>query len=119
MAERNWQALLGYLNFSEGRPDPRFAQQLNEACEDAALVEGSAPLRALAFLLRQELERLKAAGSSAFQNATQVEAVLPLTLEHLLPAYREFHADLLAHLGDSDFFQPFFLARAFEAVLAQ
>ena len=25
-------ALLGYLNFSEGKPDPRFQKQLHDAC---------------------------------------------------------------------------------------
>ena len=37
--EVSWQALLGYLNFSEGRPEPRFQSQLSDAfrqCGDAA-----------------------------------------------------------------------------------
>ena len=36
-----------------------------------------------------------------------------------MPAYRRHHADLLAHQGEQDLFQPFFLVRVFEAVLAQ
>ena len=37
----------------------------------------------------------------------------------LLPAYRRHHADLLFHQTDRDLFQPFFLARLFEAILLQ
>ena len=48
----------------------------------------------------------------------QAEAALALA-GRVLPAYREHHADLLAHLDDRDLFTPFFLARVFEAVLAQ
>lgn len=113
MADRNWQTLLGYLNFSEGRPDPRFAQQLDEVCREVQSVP------ALAELLRKELAGLKAVGSSAFQDSSQVEKVIELTLDRLLPAYRSFHADLLAHLSEVDFFQPYLIVRAFEAVLAQ
>ncbi|HWY85652.1 MAG TPA: hypothetical protein VNX28_02955, partial [Gemmataceae bacterium] len=36
-----------------------------------------------------------------------------------LNAYRDHHALLLAHQTDAELWQPFFLARAFEAVLAQ
>jgi hypothetical protein len=36
-----------------------------------------------------------------------------------LPAYREHHRDLLFHLRDEEFQQPFFLAKVFEAVLEQ
>src|SRR5205085_2119383 len=39
--------------------------------------------------------------------------------DNVLPAYRRHHADLLAHQNDRDLYQPFFLARVFEAVLAQ
>src|SRR5262249_28138825 len=56
---------------------------------------------------------------SAFRDTAQVTAVLTLTFDHLLPAYRRHHADLLFHLSDRELFQSFFLARAMEAVLAQ
>ena len=45
--------------------------------------------------------------------------MLTLVFEHVLPAYRAHHAVLLAHQSDVELFQPFFLARVFEAVLAQ
>jgi hypothetical protein len=111
------QGLLGYLNFSEGRPDPRFQKQLNEAY---ALVAAAAePWQALRSALAGELERLHQAGSAAFQDVTQADAVLRLGLGDVLSAYRAHHADLLYHHSDADLFQPFFLARACEAVLAQ
>jgi hypothetical protein len=111
--------MLGYLNFSEGKPDPRFQKQLNDAY-DCLLRHGSEELwRDLHGLLADKLQALKAGDSSAFRDTAQAEAVLALTFERLLPAYRAHHADLLFHLADRDLFGPFFLARAFEAVLSQ
>ena len=69
--------------------------------------------------LGQSLAELEASGSSAFRDATQVRAVLDAALVRLPAAYREHHADLLAHQPDADLFVPFFLARACEAVLRQ
>lgn len=111
------QALLGYLNFSEGRPDPRFQKGLDEAA--AALVRsGDAPVAALHAWLQAELARLATVGG-AFRDAEQARAALTLLFTKLLPAYRAFHADLLAHQDDEDLFNPFFVARAAEALLAQ
>ena len=39
-------------------------------------------------------------------------------VRRLLPAYRQFHEDLLFHQTDENLFQPFFIGRACEAVLA-
>jgi hypothetical protein len=113
------QALLGYLNFSEGRADPRFQKQLNDAYALLAEAGTPQPWEALRETLLSELERLRQAGSAAFQDVTQAEAVLRLALGDLLKAYRAHHADLLFHAGDGDLLQPLFLARACEAVLAQ
>src|SRR5947209_8133539 len=113
------QPLLGYLNFSEGRPDPRFQKQLNDAFALLVARPEQRPWDALRETLLAELARLRQAGSAAFQDATQAEAVLRLALGELLTAYRTHHADLLFHQGAADLFQPFFLARACEAVLAQ
>jgi hypothetical protein len=113
------QGLLGYLNFSEGRPDPRFHKQLNEAFALLASAGQAPPWDALRDTLLAELNRLHQAGSAAFQEVTQAEAVIRLGLDELLRAYRAHHADLLYHARDADLFQPFFLARACEAVLAQ
>src|SRR5437764_6404688 len=87
-------AILGYLNFSEGKPDGRFQQQLNDLY--AALAQGAdaprsvsarQPWRALHELLTSKLEQLKKEGG-AFQDARQAEAVLGLTFNGALPAYR-------------------------------
>jgi hypothetical protein len=109
--------LLGYLNFSDGRPDPRWQKQLNDAY--AFLAErGPAPWQALLDWLSDALNRLQAAGAAAFRDVTQAARVLALATR-TLPAYRRHHGDLLAHLSDADLFGPFFLARVFEAVLRE
>ncbi len=119
MSELSWSGLLGYLNFSEGKPDPRFQAQLNEAFRLCAEAQSERPWQALKVRLEAELEALIQQGSAAFRDPGQARAVLSLTFDRLLPAYREHHRDPLAHLDDRDLFGPFFLARAFEAVLAQ
>jgi hypothetical protein len=111
-------ALLGYLNFSDGRPDPRWQKQLNDAYAFFAEHGETAPWQALFDWLTDALHRLHAAGGAAFRDVTQAESVLMLAAR-VLPAYRRHHADLLAHLEDAELFGPFFLARVFEAVLAQ
>lgn len=110
------QALLGYLNLSDGRPDPRWQRQLNEAYAGLAAGGEAMPWQALLAGLRQALAGLHAAGGAAFRDAGQADQTLTL-VEALLPAYRRHHADLLAHLDDGQLFGPFFLARAFEAAL--
>src|SRR5262252_7877764 len=82
------QGLLGYLNFSEGRPDPRSQKQLNDAFASLAGQPDARPWQALPPLLLRELERLRHAGSAAFQDTRQAEAVVRLALEDLLSAYR-------------------------------
>jgi hypothetical protein len=144
-------AILGYLNFSEGKPDSRFQKQLNEAyamlaqsaarqrsepsiakpptTEPRTIVSGSEqPLtivrgsdgvwQALHEILSRKVEQLKKEGGG-FQDARQAEAALALIFDHLMPAYRRHHQDLLAHLSDTELFQPFLIARMAEAVLAQ
>jgi hypothetical protein len=111
--------LLGYLNFSQGRPDPRWQKQLNDAFAFVAGRGAEAPWQVLHDWLRARLGSLQAGGAAAFRDVTQARAVLGVVFERLLPAYRTHHADLLAHRTDRDRFQPFFLARACEAVLAQ
>ena len=112
------EPILGYLNFSEGRPDPRFQRQLNEAYAELA-VDDSTPWIALRLSLERELDRLHREGKSAFKETVQAAAAVRLVFDHVVPSYRKHHADLLFHLDESDFFAPFFLARVFEAVLGQ
>jgi hypothetical protein len=109
-------ALLGYLNFSDGRPDPRWQKQLNDAYAFLAEDGEAAPCQALLDWLSSSLRALHAGGSAAFRDVSQADNVLSLAAR-VLPAYRRHHADLLAHLNDRERFGPFFLARVFEAIL--
>ena len=122
------QGILGYLNFSSGAPDRRFLGNLNDLFGQ---IEGSAagrrPRRGRAAssppawtllrpLLEHALGRLQQA-AEAFRQADQARAVLDLVFGKALPAYRDFHRDLLFHQSDESLFTPFFLGRVFEAVL--
>ncbi len=111
--------ILGYLNLSTGKPDPRFQKQINDAY--GFLVERGVaePWRALHENLASALNDLHAKAAPGFGEAQQAAAVLKLTFTRVLPEYRRHHRDLLAHCSDADLFQPFFLARICEAVLAQ
>ncbi len=110
--------LLGYLNFSDGKPDPRWQRQLDDAFAFLAARGEPAPWQALLDVLPALLRRLHEGGAAAFRDVRQAEGALALAAR-VLPAYRRHHADLLAHLADAELFNSFFLARVFEAVLRQ
>jgi hypothetical protein len=115
------QDILGYLNFSSGTPDPRFLKNLDELFGRiaAARSKREPPVwQTLAQRLRAALETVRGA-SDAFREVDQAEAVLGLVFDDLLPAYRQFHRDLLFHQTEETLFQPFFIGRACEAVLQQ
>ena len=107
------QEILGYLNFSGGKPDAAFQRNWNTLFADR---ENSA--QSVKTLLLDHLSRLQAS-VPAFAESSQAQAVLGLTFDQCLTAYRRHHADLLFHLGPADFEQPFFLARMIEAILEQ
>ena len=114
------QEILGYLNFSSGTPDPRFLENVNKLF---GRIEARSPpakptWRALGDVLRAELNAVEGA-SDAFRRIDQAEAVLKLVFDLALPAYREFHRDLLFHQTDETLFQPFFIGRVCEAILQQ
>src|SRR6476646_231225 len=99
--------LLGYLNFSDGRPDAKFQRGLAAAAAFLIANGEAEPWRALPRWLAQSLAELEASGSPAFREATQVRAVLDAALVRLPIAYRAHHADLLAHQPDAELFVPF------------
>lgn len=102
------QALLGYVNFSDGRPDPRWQRQLDDAfalCGSDLLGE-----------LRIALETLHVGGSAAFRDVTQARDVLD-GVSRTLTAYTIHHRDLLAHVGPDERLNGFFLARVIEVNL--
>jgi hypothetical protein len=111
--------LLGYLNFSDGRPDPRWQRHFGDACAWLADHGADRPWDALHAWLASCLERLHAGGVAAFKDVSQAQTVLGIAFTKVLPAYRAHHADLLFHQRDHDLYQPFFLVRVLEAVLAQ
>ena len=124
--------ILGYLNFSSGKPEPRFLESLSglfgaiEARRPAkagttnqAGKPAKRPVwRAVADVLRAELQAVRGT-TDAFREVEQAEAALRLVFDAALPAYREFHRDLLFHQSDETLFQPFFVGRMCEAVLRQ
>lgn len=109
--------LVGYLNFSDGRADPKFRRALADAFGFLIQQGDSTPWITLGEWLRTAAAELSANGSSAFRDVSQAAAVRDAALDHLLTAYRRHHADLLQHQPDQFLFTPFFLARCCEAVL--
>jgi hypothetical protein len=107
--------LLGYLNFSEGSVNPRFRSTLNTVFRSPGL---SGSPSALKQFLLEELTRLAESGDPACSNPTQARHIISWTVDELLPAYRTWHTDLLGHLSEPEFYQPFLIARFFEAALA-
>src|SRR5687767_7458327 len=101
-------SVLGYLNFSDGRPDPRWQKQLHDAFAFLADRSVPRPWDALHNWLTRGLTAVRAAGSSAFRDSSHAQAALDLFVQ-VLPAYRAHHSDLLAHQTEEMLFQPFFL----------
>ena len=111
------QRVLGYLNFSSGTPEPQIRRDLNQLYA-ACAQEDERPWLRLAELLRDQLEQLHRQ-QEAFADVEQAQAVLHIAFECVLPGYRRFHRDLLAHLSDQELFAPFFLVKVLEAVLQE
>jgi hypothetical protein len=113
------QEILGYLNFSSGTSDPAFLRRLSELWSAS---EASGPRQEVFCALAHQALSHKLAelvrGSPAFQNADQAQNVLRLIFDEVLPAYRRHHRDLLFHQSDAELWQPFFIGRVAESVLA-
>lgn len=110
--------ILGYINFSSGVPDPQFQRRLNEVF---GIIQSRQKDRdqdwlQLRAILESHLTTVHG-NSPAFANIDQASKVLGLVFDDALPAYRVHHRDLLFHQPDGVLFQPFFIARVFEAVL--
>ncbi len=111
--------IVGYLNFSSGVPDARFLGGLNRLFEALEQQDRELPLwkRAEAAIL-DALERLHGT-SDAFENVDQARDVTRLVFSEALPAYRRHHRDLLMHASDELLYQPFFVGRVCEVLLAE
>lgn len=118
------ESALGYLNFSAGASDPKFLASLNSAyrgvCSTVAdsgdSAQTDAPWSVLSVRLRQKLDALEA-NSAAFADVSQARKIIGVIHEEILPAYRDYHRDLLFHQSDEFLFGPFFLGRCYEAAL--
>lgn len=129
------QKVVGYLNFSEGTTDTGFLRNVNtlfvladdspeqsaepaEHSQSKCKPKKSDSLTKVIDQLRQEIDRLEQAGG-AFSDCSQARSVIDLAIDHLRPAYREFHSDLMWHRSPSELWRPFFFCRVAEAILAQ
>ncbi len=104
--------ILGYLNFSSGKPDPRFRGNLNSLMSEVTTAE------AVQAALAEGLTALEGT-EPTFADVQQASQVVTLTLGVVFQRYASHHRDLLFHLNDDELQQPFLLAKMFEAVLAQ
>jgi len=128
-SEKILREILGYLNFSSGKSDPQFLANVNKLYgridavgrkESPAHDEQTAEptWRELGRVLGAALERV-AGRLEAFREVRQAEVALRLVFQHLLPAYKKHHRDLLFHQNEEALFGPFFIGRVCEAVLSE
>lgn len=113
--------VLGYLNFSSGQAELKTLAALNRIYEQAlpgGPFEGMPAWLQIQQWLQDELARLNES-NQAFSNCDQAAALIELLWLNLLPAYLDFHRDLLFHQEPEGIFNGFFLGRAMEAVLQQ
>lgn len=118
--------VLGYLNFSSGKPDARFLSALNRLYDRALRGEGGQyspymglpPWLKLQQWLQDRLAQLQHE-KPIFQECEQAKEVLQLVWLSLMPDYLDFHSELLFHQEPEAVFNGLFLGRAIEAVLQQ
>lgn len=112
--------LAGYVNFSSGNSDPATLAAWNDVY--GAAVMGDPMSGPPAWLVVKDwicasLEELRTE-QEAFQDCRQATRVIHLLWSELLPAYLDFHRDLLFHQEPEQLFNGFFMARAADALLA-
>ncbi len=113
--------VLGFLNFSSGKIDVKTMSALNRlyACAvPTTPFEGLPAWLQIQQWLQDELARL-AESNPGFADSDQALSTLELVWLNFLPAYLDFHRDLLFHQEPEAIFNGFFLGRAMEAVLTQ
>ena len=111
---------VGYLNFSSGATDPKFLRGLNVLFEhiEQRLTAEQQPVAVWCGWIEQRMAALSAS-AAAFGDVRQAHAVVTLLRDHLLPAYRAFHRDLLWHQSDRELWRPLFIGRCCEVILSQ
>ena len=118
--------VLGYLNFSSGKPDAKFLGAMNRLYQQvlaglpgqATPYAGLPPWLVIQQWLQDRLDRLREE-KTIFRESEQAIHVLQLVRLSLLPDYLDYHSDLLFHQEPEGLFNGLFLGRAIEAVLRQ
>ncbi|MCR9291809.1 MAG: hypothetical protein NXI32_03760 [bacterium] len=113
--------VLGYLNFSSGKAELKTLAALNRIYARAlpgGPYEGMPSWLQIQQWLQDELAKLQET-NPAFADCDQASILLELIWLNFLPAYLDFHRDLLFHQEPEGLFNGFFLGRAMEAVLQQ
>ena len=111
----------GYLNFSSGASDLATLTNLNQlhgAASSGETLAGPPPWLVVRQWLSETLDEVEGT-SAAFADVGQARRVLRLAWSELLPAYLDFHRDLLFHQEPEAMFNGFFMGRCVEAVLQE
>ena len=118
--------VLGYLNFSSGKSDPKSLAALNRlyswalagAPKQFSPYTGLPPWLTLQQWLQDRLGRLRDE-KEIFRESDQASQVIQLVWLYLLPEYLDFHSELLFHQEPEGLFNGLFLGRAIECMLQQ
>lgn len=118
--------VLGYLNFSSGKFDPKSIAALNRLYSWAMAgsprqyspYAGLPPWLTIQQWLQDRLGKLREE-KEIFRQSDQASQVLQLVWLYLLPDYLDYHSDLLFHQEPEGLFNGLFLGRAIECVLQQ
>jgi hypothetical protein len=111
--------LAGYLNFSSGAADAATLSAWNDVYDAASHgdpMTGPPAWLVVKDALNETLDTLKQE-QPAFRDCRQALRVIGLLWSELLPAYLDFHRDLLFHQEPELLFNGFFMARAADALL--
>ncbi|GAA5509891.1 hypothetical protein [Novipirellula caenicola] len=112
--------LAGYLNFSSGTSDPAIFTAWNEVYQQASAgdpLTGPAAWLVLKDWMTETLASLQAS-QAAFRDTSQAQRVVKILWSDLLPAYVDYHRDLLFHQQPELLFNGFFMGRAADVILA-
>jgi len=118
--------VVGYLNFSSGKSDPKSLAALNRlyglalagAPGQFSPYAGLPPWLTIQQWLQDRLGKLRDE-KAIFRESDQASQVLQIVWLYLLPDYLDYHSDLLFHQEPEGLFNGLFLGRAIECVLQQ
>ena len=115
------QALIGYLNFSSGPAPTAVFSAWNQVHDEASggdVLNGPPPFLIMRDWLEEAAQSLQKS-SPAFANVDRALGLINLLWSGLLPAYLDFHRDLLFHQPPELLFNGFFLGRCAEVMVQQ